>query len=298
MGVETFGVPNRSQLEAQIRLRLPSGAEKVIESFEPGVRYYSAPEKELRVGASRFGGAPDLPPGHKWPHWEHPTDGLRALRFFAQIDLAEVAASAPAPTGLPTAGLLSFFADFWMDEEEGGPRGIYGFDWEAAGSTVIYTPPYTPLERLEGPGFGQGICLEPVPKWTWWGYDERELSRDEETALQLIGEQYEEAAVGSRTGDAYGLGLHQVGGRPLYFQDPPAKYVVRGMAWVGPDQYDEDRWQAVKDQVDDWRLVMQIDSDDRLGVMWADAGTLFWMAHKDDIAAGRWDKGQFSFQHC
>lgn len=46
----------------------------------------------------------------------------------------------------------------------------------------------------------------------------------------------------------------------------------------------------------EWQLVLQIDSDNVLDLMWGDVGTLFWMARRSDIAAGRWDQCMFNFQ--
>ncbi|CAM3271279.1 hypothetical protein SB6411_03385 [Klebsiella spallanzanii] len=71
----------------------------------------------INPGCSKFGGAPDLPPGTLWP--EHPK---AYYRFIAQINFAEINVSG---TDLPTKGLLSlFYAEdegegevFWRDED-------------------------------------------------------------------------------------------------------------------------------------------------------------------------------------
>jgi hypothetical protein len=62
----------------------------------------TGPVKSARVGASRLGGLPDLPPGTPWPA----IDGA-LLSFILQIDLGTVAAHARGP--LPTRGVLSLF---------------------------------------------------------------------------------------------------------------------------------------------------------------------------------------------
>jgi len=67
----------------------------------PGEPAASAP-----LGTSRFGGAPDLPEGTKWPmaNWGN---GGNFMTFLAQIELSDV----PGNTGLPPQGLLLFFFD-------------------------------------------------------------------------------------------------------------------------------------------------------------------------------------------
>ena len=58
-----------------------------------------------RIGHSRIGGRPDLPPGQAWPE-----QSGRPLVFVAQFDLAALARH-PAARELPAHGLLSFFYD-------------------------------------------------------------------------------------------------------------------------------------------------------------------------------------------
>src|SRR4051812_34889533 len=59
------------------------------------------PLAELPLGASRFGGSPDVLPGFPWPV----RDG-RPLTFLAQLDLGEIRAP-----GIPGSGWLLFFYD-------------------------------------------------------------------------------------------------------------------------------------------------------------------------------------------
>jgi hypothetical protein len=60
--------------------------------------------KRIPVGASHFGGRPDLPRGHRWPR-----HGGEPLPFLVQLRLDELAAAAPE-RDLPRDGLLCVFA--------------------------------------------------------------------------------------------------------------------------------------------------------------------------------------------
>lgn len=64
----------------------------------------------------------------------------------------------------------------------------------------------------------------------------------------------------------------------------------------GQGSFDHAKWEQVADQVDDWRLLLQIDSDDTIEAMWGDVGTIYWMARNEDLAFGRWENGMFNFQ--
>lgn len=69
----------------------------------------------LPLGASRFGGVPDLPPGAVWPE----RDGV-PMEFIAQIRLAD-AAPLDAAGRLPDAGTLLFFFNSQWDSSDMAP---------------------------------------------------------------------------------------------------------------------------------------------------------------------------------
>jgi uncharacterized protein YwqG len=114
------------------------------QSHRPAVDIIAV-EGEVRVGGSRFGGAPDLPHDLEWPvHDKGP------YRFLAQIDLAELAPicrgfRSPWSNALPRDGLLSLFV---ADDPTGemDPEGeIHWGDPRYA--IAILTPPGTRLVR-------------------------------------------------------------------------------------------------------------------------------------------------------
>jgi hypothetical protein len=123
-------------------------------SLLPAVRYATRrePDAGMDLGQSKLGGAPDVARGIPWPCFEGPDGEPHHLQFFAQVDLGAAAAAAPVPLGLPTEGLLSFFAD-----HPGSNR-----------CCILYTSPSEPLLRC-------GLRMEPIPTallrplpiWTW-----------------------------------------------------------------------------------------------------------------------------------
>ena len=84
----------------------------------------------LLPGLTRLGGTPDAPVGFEWPV----VSGV-ALRFVAQLDLAELARLEAPDTQLPTRGLLSFFVCDQLSDEPDAPgylevARVFHFDVE------------------------------------------------------------------------------------------------------------------------------------------------------------------------
>jgi uncharacterized protein (TIGR02996 family) len=110
-------------LMAQIReTTLAPLSDTVLALARPALAfaYERAPERGIPVGASKFGGRPDVPEG-AWPEHEG-----EPLTFLAQFNLADLHAS-PVARPLPATGLLSLFClyDYGEDFEEGNWRLLY-----------------------------------------------------------------------------------------------------------------------------------------------------------------------------
>lgn len=86
------------------------------------------------LGATRFGGDPDLPAGFEWPVDPDGPSGQNALLFVAQFDFAELPLWDSC--SLPESGLLSLFT---------GLGGLQGF------STAFHFPSTESLERRSTP---------------------------------------------------------------------------------------------------------------------------------------------------
>jgi hypothetical protein len=191
-----------------------------------------------------------------------------------------------------------FFADFG-EGESGGIIGLYAD--EQAGCRVLYTPPGTQLERRRSPVSTLPIAaLLAVGAWTRPQDPPAgmELTDDEIDSLDELDNAYDYALSGLVPAGWTLSGRHQVGGHARYIQHPVEEEVVQaiGGCWVRGRSFDLKRWEAVKDQVADWRVVLQIDSDDDLGLMWGDVGTIYWAARRADIARGEWSGAMFNFQ--
>jgi uncharacterized protein YwqG len=57
-----------------------------------------------------------------------------------------------------------------------------------------------------------------------------------------------------------------------------------------PAGYEGPRARALQAGARDWRLLLQLDTDEDLGVMWGDAGTIYFWIREADAAACRFDQ--------
>jgi hypothetical protein len=228
-----------------------------------------APAGELATtpGESRFGGVPDLPAGEPWP------EGVGGpLTFIGQIRLADVPPDLDGRDLLPEGGLLSFFYDV---EEQ--PWGFSPEDRLA--SAVIWSD--GAVSRRDAPtGTRQlppwSARLRPVvsvPGWETW-----ELERATGLSANDIGgprgaEIDRWIEFGRFVDDRQAIGesvtwqpIHRVLGWPDQIQIDLHR---ENDTWAG-DTHDPAACRR------DWRLLLQVDTDDRLEVMWGDVGRIYW----------------------
>ncbi len=55
-------------------------------------------------------------------------------------------------------------------------------------------------------------------------------------------------------------------------------------------------WRPLARGVDEWLLLLQLDSDDNAGTMWGDAGMLYFWIRKADLAASRFERTWMTWQ--
>lgn len=218
-----------------------------------------------RLGFSKLGGAPELPTGAAWPSG---SDG--PLAFVAQLDLAELRQTG-GPEWLPQKGALYAFYD-----EEGAGRAdhtriLFSPDAERA----PLAPPAALPKRLRFAerrvGFRRTLSI-PSPQWL--GVDVREIDFGD-ADLDVLNE-----AVSDSLGDRP---QHRVGGYPAEIQEArmplECEHLSRGLR---PPAYGEDVAPDVQRAAEEWRLLLQVDSDRALGMNWGDAGRLYVFVREAD----------------
>jgi len=247
------------------------------------------PSRPLPLGATKLGGHPDLSAGWSWPRgWETP------LSFIAQLDLAAIAHHPHLPQVLPQAGLLVCFYD--ADQQPWGydPRDRDGFK-------VGFIPPGTPLHRAEVPADlpddGRyrevGLAAEPqltYAPWESFAVEQLGLSDGERLAYgQVLAD------------DQSGQVIHRLLGHPDPIQGDmqlECQLASSGIYCGDARSQHDPRAAALRAGAADWRLLLQIDSDQRAGMLWGDVGRIYYWMRAQDLAARHFEQAWLVLQCC
>lgn len=265
----------RERLEA---VGLGKFADSLVGMARPSVRLIADSAAPVNDRGSRLGGPPDLPASTTWPR-----NGDDPLSFIAQVSLADVAPHESEGL-LPRDGLLSFFYDAVT-------QNAWGFDPADGGSAaVIYTPASATTERREPPadlsdeGVFKTIGLRPQAELTfapWESFDVERLgmSRDEGFAYAELFDDQDDM-------------IHRLLGHPDPVQGDmqvECQLVTNGLYCGDSTGYEDPRAKELRDGAAEWRLLMQVDSQDEADMMWGDVGRLYYWIRHSDLLARDWD---------
>jgi uncharacterized protein YwqG len=193
--------------------------------------------------------------------------------------------AAGGPDWLPAEGRLLFFYELEFS--------TWGFDPKDAGSALVRH------EMTMTEGVGEPDDLPPqgrfdaypilfvpdvsLPSEERLDIDWKAVSAKEQAQL--------EAAVEALTPRGP---VHQVGGYPLPVQgdgmELECQLVTSGVYAGNSSAYKTSKVEAAKPSSGDWRLLLQLDTDDASGMTWGDSGRLYFWIREQDARVGDFSK--------
>ena len=231
---------------------------------------------------SQLGGAPLGTSGFIWPD----TNG-RPLSFLARIDLEELQAC-HAVDWLPRSGRLQFFYD--VDEQPWGfrPDDVHG--WKVmhvvrddSGLSELPFPDALPADQRLARRFLSFRTIRSFPSYEREAVEQLKLSDAESDAFSEIADE-----------DFGGRPRHQLTGYPRPIQgddmELESQLVSHGVDCGEAGSYSTPRAKALEEGAPEWRLLLQLDSDEAIDVMWGDVGTLYFWVRESDARAARFDR--------
>lgn len=247
---------------------------------QASIRLYTTPvdESTLKIGASKIGGVPDLPPGVRWPEWK----GL-PQSFIAQIRLDD-ARQYDTDRVLPQSGMLWFFYDAQQQTFGADPA-------DRGGWSVIFTDDLTNLKRTPAPAklpaasqfkacsirFASEITLSQYPKLEIPNFDwTDEEQKKYEALLSTFPDPADHAAIHDR-----------LLGNPDTIQDDMR--LECQLTSHGVTDVNDPRAAELSKGAMEWRLLLQIDSDEHAGMRWGNAGMIYYWIERADLLVKRFD---------
>ena len=236
----------------------------------------------LRLAASfsstttYLGGLPSLPPSIEWPSWKG-----RSLSFLGQIDLGS-ASEEFWVDWLPQEGLLLFFYD--------AEQSTWGFDPGDRGSwcvlfvdaTADSTPRDIPKDLSKMGQFARKD-FELVPDRSLPGFERLSIDASTPEFNEWLEYLEQREGMARRSGPS-----HQLLGLPIAVQNDSMEeecQLASNGYYLGngrPSEDSDPRFAELMTGVDDWELLLQIDSDDDVGMMWGDVGMLYFWVKRDE----------------
>ena len=259
----------RDELEAMIHAEFPDrdNATALIALLKPSIflwpRALAPTESRL---ASRLGGHPMAPAGWEWPSFNE-----EPMLFIGQINCTELE---DFQTSLPRSGWLAFFADPDIATGCDGGWGREGavFHWPSGTKLMKSEPPEPDVEIMPECGLAFTEVLE-LPN----SFSERIKDRfDLDNYYRVSSHHGLRIPEGHRRFDSTELNkllgwLHPVQGRLDLYQEPG----------------------------EHWLPLLQVGAYDN-GIerhFWGPGGSLYFVIEEKDLAAGRFDRVQFTAQH-
>ena len=266
---------------------LEHGLGGLFEALSPYAKnavYMELEEEDCGLGESKMGGEPDLPVGLEWPR----TSGGMAMTFITQINFAEVHPF-DLDGKLPESGMLWFFYDC---SDEGMP---WGFDpKDADGWKVLYAE-HADLEPAEVPEDLEVTFSEA--RVTFQAQTDL-LNTDSDLCdgIELPDEEidnyydWQEEREGSGN-KLLGHSDNIQGGMEL-----ECEYVTHGLYCGDGTGYKKAKALGLDKNAGHWNLLMQVESNEDLGMMWGDLGRLYLWITDEDLKARRFDKAWLILQ--
>jgi uncharacterized protein YwqG len=260
-----------------------------VVDFFPSIRFtVQAAPADLPSGVSKLGGLPDLSPALDWPAWQG-----QPLAFLAQLNLGELQRF-PAAGPLPREGLLSFF--YHPEQITWGDNPADLGSWR-----VLYQADLSSLVRRDAPA---GAPVYPACNLKFReALQAPELPAGEAKAAAAFGGMiWLELGEMVNPPEAKNDIAHRILGAPNPIQSEnmelDCQLAFNGIPISDSDAYRTPRALELSQSAKDWRLLLQLDSERRAGMMWGDSGRLYFWIRQDDLAQANFAHVWMILQCC
>lgn len=276
-GLQRFSAEIEKSVRPAVRIQKQKKTETAPEKRRffgllPGKRKQIQVAAPLSNGASHLGGRPSVSTDFKWPQWKG-----KPLGFLAQINCAEVAAL-DVENLWPKGGSLCFF--YAIDDCPWGGEPDYAGSW-----AVVYINDVISYPAELPPSLDDEDLLPAFPISLRRFSSLPEVLSGEVSKAEF--DSFYELRTELQTAEGKFEAAHQTLGHAEAIQGPV-----------------EEEWEEFQNKmarphdVSDWKMLLQLDSDDDLNVMWGDAGMLYFGIRESAFRAKRFEEAVVTWQCC
>ena len=236
--------------------------------IQPAVHLVPAP----RGGFGKLGGWPNLPADVPWPVCKS-----SPLAFLAQIDLAQIHAT--LPSCLPPRGHLFFFLDQskpWGDLDKDLWRVIYRPD------DCTRCAPVPPPQDVSPRWIFEEIFVSPRRIDTWPGL-ENVIARDEPEEISELYIELSNRPYGAHP--PYQM-LGNYDPEQNFDMETDCQLAAHGIQPWRDGVHDDPALARLRAGAKDWRLLLQLPTDIKVGWSWGDLGKIYFWVREADARAG------------
>jgi len=264
--------------KAGLKRIVPDIQKMIQESIR--LRAYPADEKDLPIGVSKLGGAPDLPPEIQWPEWKS-----NPMSFIAQIRLDAIAIYPPASL-LPKNGLLSFFYDSQQETYGDNPDDRGGWQvFYITGDMRNWKRAPFPTALAEEAQFSP-CSLTFTPEFTLPSSPSQILGSIDWSQAEING--YENFLTGFPTPADHSTIHYRMFGHPNQIQDD--MQLQSALFANNIPGVDDPRAAAQVARKADWNLLLQVDSDFHAKMKWSTSGMIYYWIDNQALQQNDFDK--------
>ncbi|MGY3779394.1 YwqG family protein [Isobaculum melis] len=236
-------------------------------------------ENNIEIGASKIGGLPDLP---KDVDWFNNEETKNPMAFIAQLNFAELKPFDTADK-LPEKGILYLFYDCSEDAMSWGydPKDVVGrkiFFYEGS------------LDTLERKNLAEDSLFEvaklsfytqmELPDYTSSLVSKQSLSADGYDDYWRLKEEVmddvENKVLGHSNNIQDGMELE-------------CELVTNGLYCGDSSGYNSPEREKLEKNITNWTLLLQIDSNEELGMFWGDSGKLYLWITEENLKNKQFD---------
>ncbi|MDQ8190109.1 DUF1963 domain-containing protein [Roseibacillus persicicus] len=223
-------------------------------------------------GNTRFGGLPDLPAELPYPTWQSGDDEADALHhiFIAQLNCADLA---PHQDYLPRTGILYFFI---QDEQDFAPKVIYNPGTENLISAQTLSNESFSFDDLDEPYLPYLAKAQPFVSLPHFYSDDYWYQWANQPELSNL-EDYQHP-----DHNAFSEELRERVQKIL--GDVSSSNSINSYVFTQHESPQEQAALKLKGNPEDWVVLLKVTSDSNCGFCFWDAGELFFLIHKSDLA--------------